>query len=152
MTWIFLAFLTQGKFICLLATFKMWLWTDVAIYYFAVVHKRGGVQCQTLTTVFISQLCIWGISSTVSKTIMSCIVYVSTVTFVLLGYFCNSLIGLCDHGFSGQSRCWDHNPVDGLTTQQNSGLGYNDLKFRHFCSKIPTVDTFGGHYSQMNMG
>ena len=39
-----------------------------------------------------------------------------------------------------------------LTDLQNSGLGYNDLKFRHFCSKIPTVDTFGGHYSQMNMG
>ena len=35
-----------------------------------------------------------------------------------------------------------------MQTAGYSDLGYNDLKFRPLCSKIATVNAFGGRYTQ----
>ena len=60
-------------------------------------------------------------------------------------------IGFCDYGFSGQSGYSDRNPVYGPLLLHNSDLGYNDLQFWPLCSKIATVNTFGGRYTQRNL-
>ena len=60
-------------------------------------------------------------------------------------------IGFCDYGYSGQSGYSDRNLVDGPLSLYNSDLGYNDLQFRHLCSEIATVDTFGGRYTQRSI-
>ena len=59
--------------------------------------------------------------------------------------------GFCDHGFSGQSGYSDRNLVDGPPLLHNSDLGYNDLQFWPLCSKIATVNTFWGRYTQQSV-
>ena len=67
-------------------------------------------------------------------------------------YYINTVyIGFCDYGFSGQSGYRYHNPVYGPLSLRNSDLVYNDLQFWPLCSKIATVNTFGGRYTQRNV-
>ena len=92
---------------------------------------------------------VWALFSTYIY--LCCLLGAVSCMILCSSYASTVYIGFCDYGYSGQSGYSDCNLVDGPLSLYNSDLGYNDLQFRHLCSKIATVDTFGGRYIQWSI-